>query len=112
MSDIVSTFRSYATDKDNIPRMGSEVIPTQVCLLLEAADIITSLREEVERLRAGLDREPTEAEVADACLTYRHDFGLLSVVERTMLASQAKWWLDAWQKAFARSLTTHMGRGR
>lgn len=68
MSDIVGTFRSYALDKDNCPRMGSEVIPVRVSLLLEAAAEITRLRdhelehlgritvlsEEITRLRAAL----------------------------------------------------------
>lgn len=47
MSDIVKTFRSYALDKDNFPRMATEVVPTRVSMLLEAAD-------KIERLEAAL----------------------------------------------------------
>lgn len=54
-SDIVRIFRSYALDKDNFPRMGSEVIPTQIKLLTEAADTITALRAENERLTDIVD---------------------------------------------------------
>lgn len=118
MSDIVERLRSGAAHQTLVT----------TGLVNQAADTITALRAEVEkqasvlrawqaraakaeaeveRLRAGLERDPTEAEVADACMSYRHDFGLLSVDERTMFASQAKWWLDAWQKAFARSIPTH-----
>ena len=80
MTDIVATFRSYALDKDNCPRMMTEAIPVRVALLTEAADEIERLRDcaeynfmagydsakadyrdmlqgreaEIERLRAGL----------------------------------------------------------
>ena len=43
MSDLVSTFRSYALDKDNCPRMDTEVVYVCVGLLLEAADRIEQL---------------------------------------------------------------------
>ena len=48
MADIVGTFRSYALDKDNCPRMSSEAVPVRVSLLVDAAD-------EIERLRAALE---------------------------------------------------------
>jgi hypothetical protein len=43
-------------------------------------------------------REPTEAEVCEACLNYRHDFGLMNEEERKKLAFQAREWLLAWLK--------------
>lgn len=55
MSDIVGTFRSYALDKDNCPRMGSEVIPVRVSLLLEAAAEITRLRAALDAIREATD---------------------------------------------------------
>ena len=47
MSDIVGTFRSYALDKDNCPRMDTEVVYVRVGLLMEAAD-------RIERLESAL----------------------------------------------------------
>lgn len=43
MSDLVSTFRSYALDKDNCPRMDTEVVYVRAGLLKEAADRIEQL---------------------------------------------------------------------
>jgi hypothetical protein len=43
--------------------------------------------------------EPTEAQINDACMWYRHDFGLLQGQEREMVRFQAKEWLRAWGKA-------------
>lgn len=41
---------------------------------------------------------PSEAEIHSACLSYRHDFGLLDTVERKHLADDAREWLEAWGK--------------
>lgn len=41
---------------------------------------------------------PTQRQLGSACLSYRHDFGLLSVEEREKVMDQAKWWLIAWLK--------------
>ena len=43
--------------------------------------------------------EPTETETNDACMWYRHDFGLLQGQQRAMVQFQAKEWLRAWHKA-------------
>jgi len=42
--------------------------------------------------------KPTDAQVASACLSYRHDFGLLNAEERQKVMFQAREWLHAWQK--------------
>lgn len=42
--------------------------------------------------------EPTDAQVRSACLSYRHDFGLLSVAEAAALKIEAREWLRAWLK--------------
>ena len=52
MSDLVNTFRSYALDKDNCPRMNTEVVYVLVGLLKEAADRIEQLE---AALRAVMD---------------------------------------------------------
>lgn len=64
--------------------------------------------DEIERLTVT---EPTGTQIADACLNYRHDFGLMSVEERQRLANEAKWWLDAWRKALSRAALTGKGQG-
>ena len=43
-------------------------------------------------------RPPTDAEVADACMWYRHDFGLLDEREREVVRFAAREWLRAWCK--------------
>lgn len=40
--------------------------------------------------------EPTEAQINSACMSYRHDFGLLPPKEQSELRAQAKYWLQAW----------------
>lgn len=42
--------------------------------------------------------EPTQAQVRSACLSFRHDFGLMTIAEAAILKSQARDWLQAWQK--------------
>jgi hypothetical protein len=62
--------------------------------------------EELRALPAALDVQPapdaavkpTDAQVASACLSYRHDFGLLNAEERQKVMFQAREWLHAWQK--------------
>lgn len=44
---------------------------------------------------------PNDAQVASACMSYRHDFGLLDAKERAALMWQAREWLHAWRKEFA-----------
>jgi hypothetical protein len=44
--------------------------------------------------------EPTEVQLADVCMWYRHDFGLLSDEEKKRLMFEAKERLRAWRKAF------------
>jgi hypothetical protein len=43
-------------------------------------------------------RGPTDLEIDDACMWYRHDFGLLPDDERMHLRIKAKEWLRAWCK--------------
>lgn len=43
-------------------------------------------------------RGPTDLETDDACMWYRHDFGLLPDDERMHLRIEAKEWLRAWCK--------------
>lgn len=47
---------------------------------------------------AAVRAEPTLAQINSACLSFRHDFGLLDATERGELQWQATEWLRAWQK--------------
>lgn len=42
--------------------------------------------------------KPTPAQIDSACLSYRHDFGLLPENDRATIRLEAKWWLEAWLK--------------
>ena len=74
---------------------------------------IGEMVDEIERLRAktddgatvpcsgGLvDIDPTEKQIWSACLSFRHDFGLMEYREKESLRFQAIEWLRAWQKEF------------
>jgi hypothetical protein len=41
---------------------------------------------------------PTDAEVNDVCLSYRHDFGLLDVELQNRVRLEARFWYEAWMK--------------
>lgn len=41
---------------------------------------------------------PTPAQVNSACMSFRHDFGLMDKTEAESLRCSAKEWLRAWQK--------------
>ena len=42
-------------------------------------------------------RDPTHREVDEACMSYRHDFGLLSIADANIVRFEAQEWLKAWQ---------------
>jgi hypothetical protein len=44
--------------------------------------------------------KPSQKQLHDACLYYRHDYGLMGPVAQEKLRSLALSWLDAWRKAF------------
>ena len=44
-------------------------------------------------------KEDKEALINSACLSYRHDFGLLNDTERHKTIMEAKYWLEAFEKA-------------
>jgi len=41
---------------------------------------------------------PTDAQVHSACMSFRHDYGLLPEAERVKLRFEAREWLIAWLK--------------
>jgi hypothetical protein len=45
------------------------------------------------------EKELTNEQINSACLSYRHDFGLLSVSEQDYIRFQAKKWAEALAKA-------------
>lgn len=49
------------------------------------------------------DWVPTDAQTASACMSYRHDFGLLPPEERRMTMFKAREWLRAWMREMPRT---------
>lgn len=47
-----------------------------------------------------INSEPTEKQIDSACLSFRHDFGLMNDREKQKLRFQAREWLIAWMKEF------------
>lgn len=47
---------------------------------------------------ATAKRDPSRNEVDEACMNYRHDFGLMSIAEANALRLEALYWLQAWKK--------------
>lgn len=43
--------------------------------------------------------EPTPQQVEAACLSFRHDYGIMTEKERYYLQCEAVYWLRAWQSA-------------
>ena len=48
--------------------------------------------------RDGELSKPTAKQITSACLSYRHDYGVLSPEEQKMVRFEAVEWLRAWQK--------------
>jgi len=44
--------------------------------------------------------EPSPIQLRNACLYYRHDYGLMGPIAQEKLRSSALGWLRAWRKAF------------
>jgi hypothetical protein len=78
-----------------------------------ASDTLSALAAErdtltarVKGLEGALTLEPTDDTLASACISYRHDFGLLNENERKTVMWQAKeWWRAVAKEMSARALT-------
>ena len=53
---------------------------------------------DLAKLVKPLDAEPTDEQVASACLSYNHSFGLMIEAQRIAMMHQAREWLRAWRK--------------
>lgn len=47
-----------------------------------------------------LPKDLTDAQIESACLSYRHDFGLLPEEEKALIRCQCKCWFEAIRKEF------------
>ena len=56
------------------------------------------LMEEVEPAKENKLGEPSNEDVFNACMSYRHDFGLLDSNEQARVRDYALRWLHAWRK--------------
>jgi hypothetical protein len=61
-------------------------------------DACLTLAAEVRRLRAAGNTQPTPQQVSSACMSYRHDYGLMNAQDRSLLEFSAREWLHAWRK--------------
>ena len=68
----------------------------------EWADLMRQLQGQPRRqsdVNAG--GHPTESQIASVCLSYRHDFGLLSEHQRELIMFEGLEWLRAWRREFS-----------
>lgn len=63
-------------------------------------DAIASWNTRSDHAPLGLASRPTDAQLASACMSYRHDFGLLDATAKKNMMWQAHEWLRAWKKEF------------
>ncbi|HUW43793.1 MAG TPA: hypothetical protein VMV95_02440 [Bacillota bacterium] len=49
-----------------------------------------------------MNKEPNIEQIHDACLSYRHDYGLMSKKEQEKLRFEALEWLKSWRKALSK----------
>jgi hypothetical protein len=56
------------------------------------------MSDDLSKLVQPLDAEPTDEQVASACLSYNHSFGLMIESQRVAMMQQAREWLRAWRK--------------
>lgn len=45
-----------------------------------------------------IEQEPSDRQVDEVCMAYRHDFGLMSIKEANALRADARRWYGAWMK--------------
>lgn len=57
-------------------------------------------------------REPTVMEIGNACLAYRHDFGLLTEDDAANVWAEAKAWHEAWAKVWEDKIRALMEVGK
>jgi hypothetical protein len=53
---------------------------------------------ELSKLLGIVVPDSAPQEVYNACMNYRHDFGLLSEAEKQQIVFEAREWLSAWLK--------------
>ena len=91
------------SDNDMI-RRGDAVVAAQACPDSHWGPQIAAAIAALPAVTVGvrpLVWEPTDAQVASACMSYRHDFGLMGAEERKLQMFKAREWLRAWQKESA-----------
>lgn len=83
-------------DCGNVAMHAENVVPGVLCAKCGSQD--TRL---VKQIPPAV--EPTRSQLHSACLSYRHDYGLLDEEARDSLRFTALEWFHAWQKAMART---------
>lgn len=93
-------------EHDQLSRRQTEALEMAADAQRKAAEAMESterarreyMREKLRQTSGLSAAEPTREQILSACLSYRHDFGLLSEEDRKAVEFEAVEWLRAWRK--------------
>ena len=66
---------------------------------MEAILYSLEVMEREAKAKESNQQSPTQSEIDSACLSYRHDYGLMAEADKQLLRCEAMDWLEAWKKA-------------
>lgn len=91
---------------DHVATIGSTLVDpkdiSSAITLRERWKVSAEIRDRAARLikfdqkTCLLTFEPSGSDIYNACLSYRHDFGLLTIDEQSRIRNEAVGWLRAW----------------
>lgn len=70
-----------------------------VCSFSEFAEMYQANKAKLSAINILLNTHPSQKQIHDACMAYRHDYGLMEPIESEDLRWQATLWLKSWRKA-------------
>ena len=92
---------------DGLPVAVKRLAPHEAANL--AIDLLTGLRMSLGTLQPALNSAgATIAQIDSACLSFRHDFGLMDHQERNAIRHQASMWQQAWAKVQSAAPTENL----
>lgn len=90
------TLRTITFDDEQWQVVPKKMTPVMWHAAIAAHDAIGAWAAALANAPEPPAQQPMTAEqIASACVTYRHDFGLLPEVERHLLMAEARRWADA-----------------
>jgi len=91
---------------DHVATIGSTLVDSNdissAITLRERCKVSSEIRDRAAKLikfgqkECLLTFEPSGSDIYNACISYRHDFGLLPIEEQTRIRNEAVGWLRAW----------------